>query len=75
MDMKEFKDQLGQTLFGVIPSQSIKNHTCVKCKLHIDVAGLGSVDAAEFNISGVCPTCWDAMEIAEDKQDYAEGDE
>lgn len=34
---------------------------CVFCKKEVDLDKLEEIDQLEYNISGVCPSCWNDM--------------
>jgi hypothetical protein len=59
MDMKEFKDELGEMVFGIAPSEAICKEICVNCKERVDGRIWTKAGLDEYFISGLCEICFD----------------
>lgn len=67
--MDKLKDSISTYIFGISKSEYINNHICICCKQPIVYTpidtGKGSIystaGSQEYNISGMCEHCFDAM--------------
>jgi len=58
-DLKKFKDNLAEWKFGMSLSEAWERGVCVACKKPVDKKALKVVDAAEYRISALCPSCFE----------------
>jgi hypothetical protein len=59
MEPDNLKNQLAEMLFGMTPSDAIKQGICVSCKKPADSITMAEVDEIEYRISGLCKTCFE----------------
>ena len=59
--MQEFLSDLAEFCFGMNIEQAHNQKVCVVCKKKVSLAVLGERDKREYQISGVCPVCFDDM--------------
>lgn len=60
---------MGARLFGMHPSDAIKQLVCVRCKADVatDMEYWDQADRDEYGISAICPACFNAMFRDEDE--------
>lgn len=50
---------LDRRTFAMRRQEALKAGVCIRCKEPVDPERLPLIDAAEYHISAMCPTCWD----------------
>jgi hypothetical protein len=55
--LKELQDRLAEKLFGQTMTEAKEKKVCIMCKRPAE--GLTDVDAREYEISGLCPKCFE----------------
>lgn len=48
-------------IFGITLEEAHNKQICIKCKKHMVDLIEDPLDVAEYNISGLCPGCWEAL--------------
>lgn len=55
----QFLDTHALRTFGISRTEALARHICIKCRRAIDPLQLAPIDFREYNISALCPKCWD----------------
>ena len=64
MSLQEFKDKTATSAFGMTKSEAHAKGICIDCKEPVNILELlelSPIDAKEYQISGICPKCWDKI--------------
>ena len=57
-ELMKFQDNLAIALFGETLQSAISKNICIACKSPVEPQDWGQLDIDEYNISGLCPTCF-----------------
>ena len=66
MDLQDFKNALAYELFGETQAQAQDCLRCLRCKKPALERCYSQAGRDEYNISGICERCFDAMFKEED---------
>jgi len=61
VNLKDFKDDLAMSAFGMTRGEAIKKAICVSCKRKVELPMEKEIDAHEYYISALCPDCWEEI--------------
>lgn len=56
--MQDFQDKIAISLFGETLASAISKNICIACKSPVEPQDWEQIDIDEYNISGLCPTCF-----------------
>lgn len=58
--LQQFQDSMALSLFGRTLKDALSTQTCIRCKAPVDASEWEQIDLDEFQISGLCPSCFKA---------------
>ena len=61
MNLKEFKEQISRSTFGLTIKEAHEKGICVNCKKSAGVRCYSKAGADEYRISGMCELCFDEI--------------
>jgi len=61
MSLQDFKDKLSKEVFGRTAPEAQKKSVCVCCGDLVDPLELSDLDWREYEISGLCPKCFEEI--------------
>lgn len=61
MSLESFQNNLARDIFGISKYDAHERKICISCKTHVDQDTLAEIDLREYNISGLCPACWNNL--------------
>lgn len=56
--LKQYQDSIALSIFGRTLKDALATQTCIRCKAPVDSTEWEQIDLDEFQISGLCPTCF-----------------
>ena len=59
MGLQNFKDRMALQAFGMTVAEAHNKKICVDCKKEMWLMRLTQFDMKEWQISGLCPACFD----------------
>ena len=59
--LQEFKDAIAKDVFGMTKDEALEQQKCIHCKDIVDPSQWAEIDQREFQISGLCPKCWNEI--------------
>lgn len=60
-------DAMARRLYGWTKAEAQAVLSCVRCRNTVDLRGVPEVDRREYELSGICPTCWRELFPPEDE--------
>ena len=67
--LQQFQDSMALSLFGRTLKDALSTQACIRCKAPVDSNEWEQVDLDEFQISGLCPTCFAACTAFDAEKD------
>jgi len=61
MKINKLRDALAEAIFGMKRSDALKGSICLVCKRKIDLATLKPIDKAGYEITPICPACFEKI--------------
>ena len=61
MSLRDFQNAFASSIYGLTKEEAHKKKICIDCKRPVDPEKLKQIDRDEYNISGLCPSCWDKI--------------
>ena len=59
--LQAFSQKISKDIFGMTLKEAHEKNLCISCKSSIESQDLEPIDADEYRISGLCPTCFDRI--------------
>lgn len=59
--VRAFVMTVGRQLFGMTAEDAIRLGCCVRCRKDVNPRELSVIDQNEWHLSGLCPSCYDAL--------------
>jgi len=56
-----FKNNFARAIFGITRQDAHSQNLCIRCKAPVDSSEWEAIDLDEYQISGLCPTCFDEI--------------
>jgi len=69
-NVQNFIDKVEAETFDITGEEAIEKSICISCKAKVDLTGTEEIDQREYQISQLCPVCFDA---ACDEEQWPEG--
>lgn len=54
-------------LYGWTPGEAQQARQCIRCRVDVAPELLPNLDAREYEITALCPSCWDELFPPEDE--------
>ncbi len=63
----ELMNRIALNLWGMTPFEAHQKRICIACGRKIDIENWSELDIKEYNISALCPHCFDDITIRRNK--------
>jgi hypothetical protein len=67
--LQQCQDSIALSIFGRTLKDALSTQTCIRCKSPVDSTDWEQIDLDEFQISGLCPTCFAACTAFDAEKD------
>lgn len=61
MNLNDFKNDMAKSLYGMTKDEAVSKGICIQCKNPVEGRIHSEMGKREYNISGLCEICFDAI--------------